>query len=113
MEAIQTMAQFWYAEWYRKDVKPKLTTEQKDAVMRRTSKLTLEAPIWLDRETNFIEQFPELEPYSHNKKISGLQLCTVMEEIFKELQPMYNAIWDSRNEPLHSALEGNRRQVTR
>lgn len=81
------MAQDSYASWYKKDVAPNLTREQKDAVMRRVSDLTLESAIWLDHETNFIDQFPELAPYSHNKKISGLQLCTVMEAIFRELLP--------------------------
>lgn len=76
-----------YTNWYKKDVAPNLTKEQKDAVMRRVSDMTLEEAIWLDHETNYIEQFPELEPYSHNKKISGMQLCAVMEAIFRELYP--------------------------
>lgn len=78
------MTKFWYKEWYRKDVKANLTKEQKDAVMRRISDLTLEEPIWDDRKTDFTEQFPELKPYSHTR-ISGLELVAVMEEIFEEL----------------------------
>lgn len=83
--AMLEMTKFWYKEWYRKDVKPNISKEQKDAVLHRISDLTLEAPIWTDRETNFIEQFPELKPYSHKPDISGLQLVAVMEEIFEEL----------------------------
>lgn len=84
---LKWMAQTAYADWYKKDVAPKLTKEQKDAVMRRVSDLTLEEAIWLDRKTNFIEQFPELKPFSHSGSISGLQLVVVMQEIFKEMFP--------------------------
>lgn len=83
--ALMEMSKFCYKEWYKKDVKANLTREQKDAVLHRISDLTLESAIWLDRETNFIEQFPELKPYSHKPSISGLQLVAVMEEIFEEL----------------------------
>lgn len=82
---MRATAQYWYAEWYKKDVSPHLTKEQKDAVMRRVSDMTLKEAIWLDHETNFIEQFPELKPYSHDGKITGLQLVTVMEAILNEL----------------------------
>lgn len=84
MEAIETMAKFWYAEWYRKEVAPHLTKEQKETVIHRISDLTLESAIWLDRK-NFIDQFPELKPYSNKPDISGLQLVAVMEAIFEEL----------------------------
>lgn len=90
MQVAAEMAKFWYTSWYEQDVKPHLTKEQKDAVMRRISDLTLESAIWLDRDTNYIEQFPELKPYSHKPDISGLQLVAVMEAIFKELYPNVN-----------------------
>jgi len=79
------MAQVHYRLWYKKDVSPHLTKEQKEDVAKRISELTLESAIWLDRDTNYIEQFPELEPFSNTKKISGLQLCKVMECIVAEL----------------------------
>ena len=81
------MATDSYATWYTKDVAPHLTKEQKESVMRRISDITLEEAIWLNRETNYIEEFPELKPYSHNGKISGLQLCAVMDAIFAEMFP--------------------------
>lgn len=83
---LKFMAWTAYADWYKWDVAPNLTKEQKDAVMRRVSDLTLEEAIWMNR-TNYIEQFPELKPYSHSGYISGLQLCVVMNAIFKELMP--------------------------
>lgn len=86
-DIIRFMAMESYKQWYRDDVAPNLTDEQKNAIMRRISDMTLEEAIWLDRETNFIDKFPELEPYSHNKKISGLQLVTVMESCMLDLHP--------------------------
>ena len=82
---MRFMAMGSYEQWYKKDVASHLTEEQKDSVMRRVSDMTLEEAIWLDHETNFIEQFPELKPYSHNGKISGLQLVAVMDAIFNEI----------------------------
>lgn len=84
-EVLEFMALDAYATWYRKDVSANLKREQKEAIMHKISDMTLEAPIWMDRETNFIEQFPDLKPYSHTGTISGLQLCSVMQAIFNEL----------------------------
>jgi hypothetical protein len=84
-EQLQAMSRYFYMRWYNEDVAPYLTDEQKDAVMRRISAMTLKEPIWEDRETNWIEQFPELKPYSHSGRIDGLQLCTVMEGCLKDL----------------------------
>ena len=86
INALQEMARFEYSAWYENSVKKHLTLEQKKDVALRISKLTLERAIWLDRETNHIEAFPELAPYSNMKTISGLQLFSVMECIVKELQ---------------------------
>ena len=80
------MAQFWYESWYWKDVGPKLTVEQKHELMQKISQRTLKDPIWIDKERNFIDDFPELKPYSHSGQISGLQLVTVMECCLKDLQ---------------------------
>ena len=80
------MAQFWYEQWYWKDVAPKLTAEQKQELMQKISQMTLREPIWEDRERNFIDNFPELKPCSNCGKISGLQLVTVMECCLKEQQ---------------------------
>jgi len=79
------MAQAHYRLWYKKDVSPHLTKEQKEDMAKRISELTLSSAIWLDRDTNYIEQFPELKPYSNTGKISGLQLCKVMECVVAEL----------------------------
>ena len=83
---MYSIAQFWFEQWYWKDVSPNLTTEQKKNLGKKISNLTLQQPIWLDRERNFVDDFPELNPYSHSGNISGLQLVTVMECCLKELQ---------------------------
>mgnify|MGYP007082100815 CR=1 FL=1 len=84
---LEFMAKDAYSTWYKQDVAPNITKEQENAVMHRISDLTLEDAIWMDRETNFIEQFPELKPYSHSRSISGLQLVAVMETIFYKQYP--------------------------
>lgn len=84
--AIEAMARFHYRAWYKEDIAPHLTLEQKKDIALRISKLTLERAIWMDYKTNHIKAFPELAPYSNTKKISGLQLVSVMECIVKELQ---------------------------
>lgn len=85
MESLRFSALFFYSKWYTDDVAPHLTAEQKNSIMHRISQMTLRAPIWLDRETDFTERFPELKPYSHSGKITGLQLCAVMEAILTGL----------------------------
>lgn len=81
---IEDIAKFWYRNWYVNEVSPNLTRKQKETILRRISDLTLKAPIWLDRKTNYRDHFPELKPYAHTE-ISGLQLVSVMEACFEEL----------------------------
>ena len=75
-----------YALWYKEDVSSHLFLDTKIAIAKRISKLTLKSPMWLDKDTNYIEQFPELKPYSSTKMISGLQLCAVMQGVVEEMQ---------------------------
>ena len=93
------MAQACYRSWYKKQVAPHLTKEQKETVAKHISELTLERVIWLDRDTDFTDQFPELKKYSNSGTISGLQLVSVMECIVTELSGK-----DFRNEKV-KALE--------
>ncbi len=73
----------FYKLHYNEAISPHLTNDQKQTVANRISKLTLEAPIWLDRDTNHIQDFPELQPYI-NTKLSGLYLCTIFAAIISE-----------------------------
>jgi len=83
---IGDLAYAHYLMWYLQDVKEHLFYDTKMEIAKRISELTLKNPIWEDRETNYIKDFPELEPYSSTKQISGLQLCAVLEGIVKDLQ---------------------------
>ena len=88
IEAFGLMAipRAFFMSWYKEDVSEHLHYKDKIDVAMRISELTLKSPIWTDRDTNYIEQFPELKGYSNSGHISGLQLCAVMESIVKELQ---------------------------
>jgi len=83
---VGDMAYAHYLMWYLQDVKEHLYYQDKLEIAKRISELTLKNPIWEDRKTNYIKDFPELEPYSSTKQISGLQLCAVLEGIVKDLQ---------------------------
>ena len=85
------MAEFFYKMWYDNDVKPHLSNDVKEDVAKRISELTLRSPIWIGKSKNYIDQFPELKPYSSSGSISGLQLCTVMGAIVNEMQELARA----------------------
>ncbi len=75
----------FYKLHYNEAISPHLTDDQKQTVANRISKLTLKSPIWLDRDTGWIDDFPELQPYI-NTKLSGLYLCTIMGAIVDEFR---------------------------
>ena len=82
---MSDMASNFYKLHYREQISPYLTNDQKLAVANRISALTLKEPIWQDRVTDWIGDFPELAPYV-NTKLSGLYLCTIMSAIVDEFR---------------------------
>jgi hypothetical protein len=82
MEEIPMMM---YASWYKEEVSKKLTRKQKEKLLRKISDISLEKPIHTIGIEFDKKEFPELAPYSHTEKISGLQLYAVMTEIFNEI----------------------------
>ena len=81
------MATFWYGQHYREKMSPQFTKDQKLDIANRISQLTLRSAIWLDRNKDYRDQFPELDPYvSKSVPLSGLYLCAIMEEIVKEIK---------------------------
>ncbi len=84
MEAIPMM---FYASWYKENVSPNLTFEQKKKLLKKISDISLERPIFMAGIDFNKKEFPELKPFAHTEKISGLQLYAVMTEIFEELNP--------------------------
>jgi hypothetical protein len=80
----ENMACMFYAQWYKEDVSPKLTPEQKEKLLKKLSELSLRMPIWeIDKVP--LDDFPELKPFSNLPTFSGLQLYTVMSEVFNEI----------------------------
>ena len=59
---MEAMAEMWYRMHYKEKIGPNLTPEQKQSIIMRISDLTLESAIWLDRKTDYKNQFPELKP---------------------------------------------------
>lgn len=78
-------AQMYYMLHYREAISPYFTDKEKRDIAKRISDLTLQAPIWTDRETDFSAQFPELAGRV-NVALSGLYLCSIMKAIVDELQ---------------------------
>jgi len=81
---LQETVKAMYQIHYRNEIGPHLTSEVKTAIAKRISEMTLRAPIWLDRETDHIESFPELQPYVQ-VRLTGLYLCAIMDAIVGEL----------------------------
>jgi len=81
----EELSMMFYASWYKKDVAPKLTKEQKEKLLKKISDLSLRVPLHVVETEVDKKEFPELAPYAHTKKLSGLQLYAVMTEIFGEL----------------------------
>lgn len=78
------LAEMFYADWYKTDVSPHLTKEQKVAMLKKLSDFSLENPM-LYIENIPLNKFPELKPYAHTKAFSGTQLYVVMSEVFNEI----------------------------
>ena len=78
------MAEYFYRMHYHK-IKDNFTDEQKMDIANRISEITLKNPIWLDRGTDYINQFPEFKPHI-TCPLSGLYLCAIMKGILEDLQ---------------------------
>ena len=74
---FQGMAEACYRLHYQSEISPYFNDDEKKALAEKISSLTLQAPIWTDRETNRIREFPELRPYV-NARLTGLYLCAIL-----------------------------------
>lgn len=84
----EAMAEFWYRLHYKEHITQHLTPEQKEDIAERISNLTLQKAIWLDRDTDYKDQFPEIAPHvTKSVSLSGLYLVAIMKEILQELNP--------------------------
>ena len=84
MMGIPTM---FYAKWYQEEVSPNLTKPQKEKLMMKISDLSLERDITSVGVDIDKKDFPELAPFMHTEKLTGMQLYAVMTELFHELRP--------------------------
>ncbi len=84
---MESMATFFYKQHYQQKISPNLTKDKKLEIAKRISELTLESPIWMDRNKDYSKDFPELIPYITKViKLSGLYLVSIMESIVEEMQ---------------------------
>ena len=75
-------ANAFYGLHYRTKIAQHLTRGQKEDIAKRIGELTLQAPIWLDKNKCYKDQFPEIAPYvTESISLSGLYLCAIMGEI--------------------------------
>lgn len=78
----------FYASWYNENVKKHLTKKQKEELLMKISNISLEKDITTAHGSEFSKkEFPELAPFMHTEKLSGLQLYAIMNELFSELHP--------------------------
>lgn len=89
IDMSKSIGLMFYSMWYKDRVRDKLTQEQKEAVLKRISDLSLETPIHVPGIEIDPDKFPELKPHMSPglKKLTGMQLYAVMTEIFSELHP--------------------------
>ena len=80
---FEDMAPSFYKLHYKEAIAPYLTNDQKLAVANRVSAMTLKSPIWTDKDTNWLADFPELQLYVHTC-LSGLYLCAIFAAIMDE-----------------------------
>jgi len=79
-----SMAEYFYRMHYH-EIKGNFTDEEKLSISKRISDLTLHGPIWLDRDTDYIDQFPELKPYV-DCSLTGLYLVAIMKGVIEDIQ---------------------------
>ena len=79
-----SMAEYFYRMHYH-EIKSNFTEEEKLDISKRISELTLHGPIWLDRDTDHIDEFPELKAHI-SCPLTGLYLCAILKGIVEDLQ---------------------------
>lgn len=82
---MEYMALSSYEDWYKKDVSPNLTIQQKKKLVKKISDISLEKPIYEAGLQFEKSEFPELAQYSHTAQFSGMQLYAIMAVIMQEL----------------------------
>ncbi len=81
---LKSQALFWYEQWYKQKVSPKLSIDEKKNLAEKISKLSLREPIYETCLYYNVNDFSELKHLTSVKKVSGMQLYVVFTEIVKE-----------------------------
>lgn len=79
------ISEAFYMQHYQEAISPYLSGTKKREIADRISDLTLQAPIWLDRDSDWIDKFPELQGYV-KVRLSGPYLCSIFKAIMNEFQ---------------------------
>lgn len=79
------ISEAFYMQHYQEAISPHLSDAEKREIANRISSLTLQAPIWHDRDSDWIDKFPELQGYVKTR-LSGLYLCSILKAIVNEFQ---------------------------
>jgi len=84
MGLMEFMSLNSYEQWYKDEVSPNLSDEDKTKLAKKLSELSLREPIFLADRHYPHDMFPELVPFSHTEDFSGMQLYAVFTEVMKE-----------------------------
>ena len=84
MSLMEYMSLNCYESWYKKEVSPNLSDDEKTELAKKISELSLREPIFLPGKNYPHNMFPELVPFSHTEEFSGMQLYAVFTEVMKE-----------------------------
>jgi hypothetical protein len=87
MGMMMGMTDFFFTQWYDEDVSPHLTMPQKKKLLMKISDYSLEHNITEPNVEIDKSVFPELAPFMHTEKLSGLQVYAVMKGLFREVKP--------------------------
>ena len=80
------MPMMFYRLWYKNDVEPNLSKEQKIKILKKISDISLKIPIYEPNIKIELSEIPELSNYTKLNKYTGLQLYSVMIEICNEIR---------------------------
>ena len=78
-------SEYCYRLHYHEKIKSHFTEKQKKEIGKRISELTLRSPIWLERDTNYANDFPEIKSYI-TVPLTGMFLCAILRGIVEDLQ---------------------------
>lgn len=84
MSLMEYMALSSYEQWYKENVSPNLSDDEKTKLAKKISELSLREPIFLPGKNYPHDMFPELVPFSRTEEFSGMQLYAVFTEVMKE-----------------------------